>query len=641
VSGPSAADGIAAPLAGEPPPLAGVAPVRDTTRPSGRRLRPVAGVARGAIVAAVYVLLALLAYWPVAPLATTSVVNCGCYDVAEQVWFLAWTPHAILHDLNPFFTSALNVPFGANLAANTSMPLLGLLASPLTLTLGPLSAYNALARLALCSSALSMCLVLRHYRARWPVAFLGGLLYGYSPYVLAQASMHLDLSFVPLLPLLVVAADDLFVRGAKSPRRAGLTLGVLAAAQYLVSSELLADFGILALAGVAVLVLRFPRRSMARLGRVSSGLLWAILPFALLAGYPVVFGFLGPQHVAGTGLSPAIVDLYSNDLLSPIVPTTGERLAWGLGAVGTHLMPSPGGRPAPENGGYLGIPLVVCWLASVAWAGARRNWRALFFALMLALALLLSFGPALRVDGHTVLSWMPLRLFTALPAYSISVPARFSVFVVLSLVICVAPALDALCERLASQPRRRTALGTLALVPLVPAGAEHSARIELPGYLSSPAVRSIAPGARVLAYPFPEVAENQAMLWQVAAGFRFDLIGGYVLTPSRPRGRFVAGGGGYEPPTLEPATVPETLFEDAYVGDAVPSTIPVAPWSADELRTYLRRFGVDDIVLGFLGADWAYVAYFLERELGASPAHEPGVDVWYDVERSPLLVRAG
>ena len=52
-------------------------------------------------------------------------------------WFLAWTPFALGHGLNPFFTNYIDFPLGVNLASNTSVPLLGFLAAPVTLALGP------------------------------------------------------------------------------------------------------------------------------------------------------------------------------------------------------------------------------------------------------------------------------------------------------------------------------------------------------------------------------------------------------------------------------------------------------------------------------------------------------------------------
>jgi hypothetical protein len=597
----------------------------------------------------VYVILAVLAYWPVPPLSTTRTIVCGCYDPAEQIWFLAWTPHAILHALNPFFTGAINQPYGANLAANTTMPLLGLITAPVTLTLGAVASYNLLLRLALCLSALSMFLLLRHYRLRRVVAFAGGLVFGFSPYLLAQGSLHLNLAFVPLLPPLVRAVDDLVVRPAGSARRAGLVLGGLATAQYFVSSELLVDFALVAVVVLAVLALRFPRRAVGRLRRLCAGLAWAILPVAVIAGYPLVFSLVGPEHVAGSPFDPGYVDGYRNDLLSPLVPTTRQLIApSGWAALGNALVPNGapaalgGGGPGAENGAYLGIPLGAATTLTVVWAALRRRGLVLVASLGAAVAFLFSLGTHLAVHGRNSGLSLPFHFLTEVPGLDFDVPARFSMITDLGVVVAVAAGLDALvgftARRATTLRQRRSAalgivvLSGLVVAPLLPAAAESSAGVGLPSYFSSPSVRSIAPGAVVLAYPYPANPDDQAMLWQVASGFRFALIGGYVLTPFTP-GNVDAGG--FDPPVLPPRTI-QAVFEQAAAG-APSDPIPVAPWSKDRLRAFLRAYHVDDVVVGEIGAHPGWITSFLAGALHERPTREGGVTVFSDVQHSRLV----
>ena len=84
--------------------------------------------------------IAVLAYWPVMPFDASKLphlLGAGAGDPAQMSWFLAWTPFALGHGLNPFFTNYIDYPLGVNLASNTSVPLLGLLAAPVTLRAGP------------------------------------------------------------------------------------------------------------------------------------------------------------------------------------------------------------------------------------------------------------------------------------------------------------------------------------------------------------------------------------------------------------------------------------------------------------------------------------------------------------------------
>src|SRR5664280_2051624 len=121
-----------------------------------------------------YGVLALTAYLPAWPGRAGSVPWCACDDTAQSIWFLDWTPFAILHGHNVLVSNWLDVPGGFNLAQHASMPLLGLLAAPLTLALGPVASFNFLLWLALTASASTCFLALLHW-TRWkPAAFVGG-----------------------------------------------------------------------------------------------------------------------------------------------------------------------------------------------------------------------------------------------------------------------------------------------------------------------------------------------------------------------------------------------------------------------------------------------------------------------------------
>src|SRR5215469_4050027 len=173
---------------------------------------------------AVYFVLACLMYWPVAPLDGSHLAGCACGDPEQQTWFLAWTSFALAHGHNPLLTSYLHAPMGANLAINTSMPLLGVLGMPVTLLAGPVATFNLLLRIGLAASGASMFGVLRRYVSWWPAAFGGGLLFAFSPYLANQAVRHLFLSFVPLVPLFIPIIDDWLITRRRSPVRSGLVL---------------------------------------------------------------------------------------------------------------------------------------------------------------------------------------------------------------------------------------------------------------------------------------------------------------------------------------------------------------------------------------------------------------------------------
>ena len=136
---------------------------------------------------------------------------------------------------------------------NTSVPLLGLLASPITLIVSPVVAFNALMTLGLALSAWVMYLVARRWVGTGP-AVVAGLLYGFGPPMIGASLGHLHLIVAIFPPLVLVLLDDLLVR-RRSPLRTGLLLGLAAAAQFFIGSELLTTTVIVAALGLVVLAI--------------------------------------------------------------------------------------------------------------------------------------------------------------------------------------------------------------------------------------------------------------------------------------------------------------------------------------------------------------------------------------------------
>ncbi len=252
-----------------------------------------------------------------------------------------------------------------NLASNTTVPLLGLLAAPVTSTLGPIAALNLLLRLSLALSAFSLYLVLGRFDLpRWARAF-GGLLYGFGPYLIGQASgdAHLDLAFGALPPLLFLLVYEAATGSAgPSPIRRGLLIGGVVAAQFLIDPEVLAQC--LLLAGVALFfgALRHRRAVAARAGELARTAFAAIAFGGLIIAYPLFELLFGPGHLRGPVQSVSALQFFSEDLLEPFLPTAREAVAPTAVASLTHFAT----RNVSELGGYLGIPLAVLLVALVA-----------------------------------------------------------------------------------------------------------------------------------------------------------------------------------------------------------------------------------------------------------------------------------
>ena len=219
-------------------------------------------------------------------------------------WFLAWPAYAISHGLNPFYSTASGYPHGVNLLSNASSPGFGVLLAPITWVFGPIATLNAALTLSPALSALAMFVLLRRW-VRWmPAAFVGGLLYGFSPFILyGLTTAHLMTSMAAIPPLIVLCTDELLIRQQARSIMTGLVLGVLLVTQFFFGTELLLITVIFSAIGIALLVayayFRNPQVLRARLGYAGLGLGTAAVTSILLLGYPAWYALSGPAHLSG------------------------------------------------------------------------------------------------------------------------------------------------------------------------------------------------------------------------------------------------------------------------------------------------------------------------------------------------------
>ena len=485
-----------------------------------------------AAVIVVYLLIGVVAFWPVYPRISQNLFGFRA-DFISTVWFLDWVPHALAHGLNPFFSNAIYVPTGVNLAQNTSTPLLGLITAPFALVFSPVVRANLLMVLAMPISATAAFVVLRKWQVWGPAAALGGLVYAFSPYMVAQSLNHLNLIFVPLPPFIALTVASI-LQNRGSPQRLGVQLGLLVVAQYLISPEVLTTVAILTVVAVVCIAIRHPAKAPEVIRTASRAAGIALVVAAVLLAYPVWMGLDGPLHFTGSPFSTT--NPYHNDLLSFLVPAPLQRVSLGMSALGSRL------ASGTETGGYIGVPVLI--LTGILALRSRRNPRTQLAVILLFGAALLSLGPYLAVDGRTTHIPLPFWLLDRLPVVNSVLPARISLEVDACLAAVIAFGLDDM--RRAPVGRRRDsdrgrirgrgsvvfAGVTLAVLvatqlPLWPDPLAGQPAVSLPATIR----RAVPSGDPVaITYPYDTKITNEPMIWQAEDGFKFRLLGGYAWT---------------------------------------------------------------------------------------------------------------
>jgi hypothetical protein len=489
---------------------------------------------------------------------------------------------------------------------------------PVTWLFGPVASFNVASTLVPALSALTMFVVLRRWVHWAPAAYIGGLLYGFSPFVLASLEYgHLMTAALLLLPLILAVLDEILVRQRHSARRAGVALGLLVFAQFFLSAELLVVVIIVAVFSVAVLVVTASVTDRARLRVLAPHAGTALGVGAVVGGvllaYPILFALTGPAHLSGV-FWPSI-DTLDGATRSLLVDPVPDRTLSVVASYGGYA-----GSPLP-SGSYLGWGLIAMVVGGTAvWCRDRRLW---FYGLLLAVCVVCSFD--LRTGP-----WVPARFFARVPLVDNILPQRFMAVGFLAAAVMVALIID---RARARAPGRLVGLsgalgvGAVALAPLavnvIPDLPFTMQAVVLPRWYTTVAPH-LPPGRVLLPYPVAFSGIQVALAWQAVDHLAYSQAGG-----AGPEGTSIRAGRaapGFDVLNVlslgfsltEPKSTPANL---AAVNDALRiwkvNTVVIAP---EPLGLPVQQ-----------GHDPGYAAAYMTAVLGRLPVIQAGAWVWDDV----------
>jgi hypothetical protein len=548
---------------------------------------------------------------------TTSLIgNYG--DTAQFSWVLTHAPWAIFQGETPLLSSRIEAPGGVNLMWNTSVPLLGILAAPVTFLGGPVLGYNIAIITALVANGFVCYLALSRFVSPRLPRLLASLFFAFSPYLVPHAAGHLNLSSVFLVPVLLLLLHELLIRREWGVVKLGVLLGLTLSAQLLISEELVASEAMASAVGVLVLAALFPRRTVRAFREGLTGRILAVSGIAIgvalaITAYPLSVQFFGPRRLS-QGVIHKTQDFVTDlgQLWTPI-----PSLQWSAGLWDRPVPNFTGG--AGEFNGYIGIPLMLVSLAIVMWLWRRRplvRWAAVFACAMTVL----SFGPYLHLNGRQTSVPMPWGIVQHVEPFGNLIPARLALYCHLGITVLVAVGVLELIRR---TPRVRT-VATMLVVGIPVAlsvwpASPRTAPIPMPEFFTSSAVSEEIPSdAITLILPMsaegigtPE--DSAAMVWHGQARFAFPMMDGYWLSPS-------PTGGSQIGPTRTPLILD---ILDVQNGRPLDLTDEERDTHVEELRAA----GTERVVLGPMHHHGA-MKRFMTELLGPPDAHRGGVDIW-------------
>ena len=441
-------------------------------------------------------------------------------------WLLAYAAYSPVHGGNPWYTTLLNHPMGANLAVNTSMVVVGALLAPVTLTLGAPVSFLVVLTLNLIVTPYAWYHVLSRYVVRSrAAAVLGGLFCGYAPGMVSHANGHLNFTAQYLVPFVVLGT----LRLGERPLRNGVVLGLLVALAFSLGAELL--FFVALACAVFVLAWAGADRTAARTAAPAflRGLGTAAVVAGLLLAYPLWMQFAGPQRYHGIGFDQRV---HSEDLAAfGALPYLSPGRLLGLW---TKLAPNPTEETTFFGPLLLGL-IVGCFV--VLWK--RRIVRAL--AVTAAVFALIALGPRLRVAGQSTGVPLPYAAVARLPVFDSALPARFALMLIPIVGIVLAFALDRALELPWRRRRGWIVAFGVALLPIVPLTIPAAPRDPVPHFFSAGTWRRYVHSGQTLV-PVPPASDllPDGQRWQAAAHFGFAIPAGFFLGPG-PDGRSQIG----------------------------------------------------------------------------------------------------
>jgi hypothetical protein len=582
-----------------------------------------------------YLLIAVVLWWNAWAHGASTHTLCGCGDPALFLWFFQWPATAVAHLHNPFYSTALFHPGGVNLLSQTSVLGLSVPLVPVTWIFGPVAALNVASTLAPALSAGAAYFMIRRFVHWAPAAYVGGLLYGFSPFVLSSLEFaHLMTAAVMLLPLIVAAIDEILVRQHHAAWKVGLVLAVLLFWQFFLSTEMLAVLLLLVVIAIVILVLLALAGGSSERHRLRALLPHAVVGMSVGAGvgavllvYPVWFALEGPAHLPGL--------IWPNVNIQALGGFTGSSFVSADFIRGSNVYATLGGYDGSQlpSAGFLGWGLIGVLAAGwLIWFRDRRLW---FFGLLLAVCVVFSLGER---RGQL----QPAHVLAHIPLLDNVIEQRFMIFGFLAAAAMLAVIVDHTRAELPSTLALRgtggrvvgfgaaTGVGALALVPMAltfaPTLPFAMQAVVLPRWYTT-AAPTLPPGKVLLSYPAPFSGIQVSMAWQAVDAMSYDQAGG-----GGPQGVESRAG------SARPGFITLKLL-------AFSVGVPQPTGSRAELadvRHALAVWQVNTVVIapqpdaGYLvqGHDPTYAAAFMTAALGRLPRINAGAWEWDDVNVS-------
>jgi hypothetical protein len=325
-----------------------------------------------------YVCVAVVFAWPLPLQLASALPGPVGGDTGVYVWNLWVFRHEIVeHGRFPFVTFEIfGLTSGAPLTLHNYTSLANIVAFPLLPLIGTVATFNVLLMASGVASAFATFALFRRLSGDPAAAWIGGLLFGFSPFMSARSMAHFSLVQAAALPAFALALDR--VRERPTTRRAAVAGALVAAAflcdpYYAVYCLLLAVYAAI---WTAVTVERGAAPAAPAMLRVG-------INIATMCVAGLVVGILvrGGGRVEVMGIRVSMTHLYTPMLVLTVLVLTRLWIAWRprIAWIATPLLPHM--RTAAIAGATCVLvlsPVLTAMTAHIGerqWIAPRTLWR--------------------------------------------------------------------------------------------------------------------------------------------------------------------------------------------------------------------------------------------------------------------------
>lgn len=392
------------------------------------------------LVAISYVLLAILATWPLTTHLATHFPTSSLLDGGDPnvfIWYIDWIAKSISGATATDPGLMIFYPAGIDMFSGYDGPLMLAVGLPVVWLSGnPVLAYNIFILSAFLFTALSTYALLRYLTGSLYASVIGGFIFGFSPYMMVRATGHPNLLMLGVVPLLALAT----IRFCRAPTMRGaawfggaILLSTLSSWYYALGGAIF----------IAIVFLIHHKTLLKYRETTAYAIMAALLAF-IIPALPIILSGSGAGRLT-------IIQLLKNFGLHPmnlIIPhpfmnifTAPAKLIY------FDILRNGNGSNIIEMSNYLGLPVIALMIMSFFHKRLIRPLETALWAISFIIFIILALGTSITIYGTELP--LPFALLNNVFPYSLfRVPNRFFVYVLLAATVMAAYALSYIEKRL-------------------------------------------------------------------------------------------------------------------------------------------------------------------------------------------------